>query len=102
MLLYKYRDLSGNGFKYTQDIFFNRRLFLSQLNLMNDANEAIAEIEINNSMKAYGNLLEERNRKDRIRISSLSETKRSSLMWAHYAASHTGICIEFDFSDWMD
>jgi hypothetical protein len=30
------------------------------------------------------------------RIYCLSETPVSALMWGHYAASHTGICLEFD------
>ena len=102
MILYKYRDISGNGFVNTQDIFVNRKLYLSELKSLNDPNESIAEIQINNQLKVYGNLLEERNRKMGTRIFSLSETHRSSLMWSHYAASHTGICIAFDFSDWED
>lgn len=102
MFLYKYRDISGHGFINTQDIFVNQRLYLPELKILNDPNESIAEIQINNQLKAYGNLLEERNRKTGTRIFSLSETNRSSLMWAHYAASHTGICIAFDFSDWKD
>lgn len=102
MLLYKYRDISGTSFKNTQDIFINKRLYLSKLESMNDPNESIVEIQIDNQFKVYGNLLEERNRKKGTRIFSLSETNRSSLMWSHYAASHTGICIEFDFSDWQD
>lgn len=102
MLLYKYRDISGGGFQNTQDIFINRRLYLCRLNLLNDPNEAIAEIQIENQLRAWGNQLEERNRKNAIKVCSLSETNRSSLMWAHYAASHTGICIAFDFSKWKD
>lgn len=102
MLLYKYRDIRGDGFFNTQDIFINKRLFMPELQALNDPNESIAEIQINNRLKAYGNLLEERNRKSGTKIFSLSETNRSSLMWSHYAASHTGICIAFDFSNWHD
>ncbi len=102
MLLYKYRDISGEGFINTQDIFVNQRLYLPELKSLNDPNESIAEIQINNPLKEYGNMLEERNRKNVTRVFSLSETQRSSLMWAHYAASHTGICIAFDFSDWVN
>ncbi len=102
MLLYKYRDISGESFINTQDIFVNQRLYLSELKYLNDPNESIAEIQINNPLKEYGNLLEERNRKNGTRVFSLSETQRSSLMWSHYAASHTGICIAFDLSDWKD
>lgn len=34
-----------------------------------------------------------------VRVGSLSEVKDSILMWGHYAKSHTGFCIEYDFSD---
>jgi hypothetical protein len=33
---------------------------------------------------------------NRCRVYCLSEIPDSPLMWAHYAASHTGICLEFD------
>lgn len=102
MLLYKYRDISGVGFKNTQDIFINQRLYLPDLESLNDPNESIAEIQINNQFMTYANLIEERGRKRSTRVFSLSETNRSALMWSHYAASHTGICIAFDFSDWQD
>lgn len=102
MILYKYRDISGFGFKNTQDISVNQRVYLPELKSLNDPNESIVEVQIDNQLKVYGNLLEERNRKIGTRVFSLSETNRSSLMWSHYAASHTGICIAFDFSDWQD
>lgn len=31
-------------------------------------------------------------------ITCFSETNKSILMWSHYAANHTGFCIEYDFS----
>lgn len=36
--------------------------------------------------------------KGKIRIASLTETPISPLMWAHYADSHKGFCIEYDLS----
>jgi hypothetical protein len=33
---------------------------------------------------------------DRYRIYCLSEKSNVPLMWSHYAAAHTGICLEFD------
>lgn len=33
---------------------------------------------------------------DRLGITCFSEIPTSILMWSHYAASHTGICIQFD------
>jgi len=31
-------------------------------------------------------------------ITCFSETNKSILMWSHYAANHTGFCVEYDFS----
>lgn len=41
-----------------------------------------------------------RNATDEIwRIGCLTERNNSLLMWAHYGASHRGVCIEYDFSN---
>ena len=34
-------------------------------------------------------------------IASFSETYTSSVMWAHYAKSHTGFCIEYDIKSFL-
>jgi hypothetical protein len=31
-----------------------------------------------------------------VRVCSLAGDKKNHLLWAHYAAAHTGVCIEFD------
>lgn len=36
--------------------------------------------------------------KEKIGISCFSERNDSPLMWAHYASSHTGFCVEYDFA----
>jgi hypothetical protein len=36
---------------------------------------------------------------DKLGVLSLSEDPSHILMWSHYAASHTGICIGFDYRD---
>lgn len=35
-----------------------------------------------------------------LRMCSFTTSKDNLLMWSHYGASHTGICIEFDASIW--
>lgn len=39
---------------------------------------------------------------DQFGIASLTTRFNDALMWSHYASSHTGICIEYDFSDYID
>jgi hypothetical protein len=99
MKLYKYRSISGDTFRYTQDIFVNRRLFLPQAKMLNDPNEGIAIINIKNELYGWGNQIEERNRQSSVRICAFSETQKNSVMWSHYAAEHRGICIEFEESN---
>ncbi len=36
--------------------------------------------------------------KKKIRVTCFTENNTSPLMWAHYAESHTGFCIEYDLS----
>ena len=96
MLLYKFRAMSGISFRYTQDIFINRRLFLPTADILNDPNEGVAIIDIQNQYRAWGNQLEERNRRQRIRICAFTEIHKNSVVWSHYADEHRGICIEFD------
>ncbi|MBN2605125.1 MAG: DUF2971 domain-containing protein [Bacilli bacterium] len=39
---------------------------------------------------------------DKFGIASFTTSFNDALMWSHYASSHTGICIEYDFSDYID
>lgn len=39
---------------------------------------------------------------DRFGIASLTTRYNDALMWSHYASSHSGICIEYDFHDYVD
>ncbi len=44
---------------------------------------------------AFENFIE---RKNHVGIYSLSQTYNDELLWAHYANSHKGFCIEYDFN----
>ncbi|MDY0278673.1 MAG: DUF2971 domain-containing protein, partial [Acholeplasma sp.] len=39
---------------------------------------------------------------DRFGIASLTTRYDDALMWSHYASSHTGICVEYDFKDYIE
>lgn len=39
------------------------------------------------------------NNKDSVKLASLSETNDNILMWSHYAANHSGICVEYLMSE---
>ena len=39
---------------------------------------------------------------NRFGIASLTTRYDDALMWSHYASSHAGICIEYDFKDYIE
>jgi hypothetical protein len=96
MLLYKYRSITGEAFRYTQDIFINRRLFLPKGSFLNDPNEGVVVIDVQNEWRHYANWLFLRNRQNAVRLCSFSASSRNTVLWSHYAAEHRGIAIEFD------
>ena len=109
--LYRYRSLSGDSFKYTQDIFLRHRLYLPLASSMNDVTEGRCGLEIPNlplptsitpmqELWAKGNFawgmdIRRRQALQRFRLAAFSSTCDNPLLWAHYADSHRGICIGF-------
>lgn len=66
-------------------------IFLSEIGTMNDIFEGL-------SCKVDEKMIERlENIKDIAYIKSLSEENDNLLMWAHYADSYRGFCIEYDF-----
>lgn len=59
-----------------------------------ERNKKIEEME-NNIKNSYLELDHEKN----IHVACFSETKKSILMWAHYANNHKGFCVEYDFKE---
>jgi hypothetical protein len=107
--IYKYRSLVGDAFKYTQAIFSRGQIYLANVNQFNDLFEGKfrlgSGISKNDDMYAKvikglfatgASWLMSGRVSDKARLSCFSESRDDVLMWSHYAASHTGICIEFD------
>ncbi len=133
-ILYKYRSLSGDSFKFTHDIFMKNGLYFPHPDQLNDPfdcnlipylKDLTKEQAMNylnacdskkweskgmdlNKFKEYimgkpiSYLQEylETNPFKAIRnvgVLSFSERRKDILMWGHYADSHSGICIGFDY-----
>jgi len=107
--LYKYRSLAGDAFKYTQAIFAREQIYLAQVSQFNDPFEGKFRLHSDTSKNddLYAKLLKGAIAKGvtsfmsgrvskNSRLCCFSESHDDVLMWSHYAASHTGICIEFD------
>jgi hypothetical protein len=93
--LYKYRSLSGDSFKYTQDIFLRNRMFLCDYKILNDPAEGLYrnKVSVVNGYAEHSPLI---NPDESAKITCFSESPNISLMWSHYAESHSGICVGFD------
>lgn len=72
------------------DIILNKRLFASRYNELNDPMEGVYLTDPRN--REVIRLL--KTEKYRTRVCSLSKDYRHTLLWAHYADSHKGCCIE--------
>ncbi|GLB52433.1 hypothetical protein NBRC110019_14730 [Neptunitalea chrysea] len=114
MLVYKYRG--GNEEVFERDLKSLERNFFwaTKFNNLNDPCETLINTEpfniqtkvfseffkadksetFHNFEKAFKNLFDVR--KKAIGIYSLSKTFKDELLWAHYANSHRGFCIEYD------
>jgi len=101
--------MSGDSFKYTQDIFLRKRLFLPLSASLNDPTEGAFTIEPPDRPLKTASVDEHRSwanqawgmasvvaaQRNKARILSLTTNEANPLMWSHYADSHRGICIGF-------
>ena len=132
-ILYKYRSLSGDNFKFTNDIFMNNELYFPHPDQINDPFDCkippciegltkkkllehfdasdLKRLEskgfdltkykegiINTPLPKIVEALKQ-NTKSQLEVGVLSFSEKYSdlLMWGHYADSHKGICIGFDY-----
>ena len=85
---YKFRSLQN--LKRFIDIILNERLYASRYDELNDPMEGAYLTDSSN-----GNIIRLlREEKYKTRICSLSKDYKHTLLWSHYADSHTGCCIE--------
>jgi hypothetical protein len=112
MLVYKYRGGDEKIFERDLASIKNNLFFAPKYDLLNDPCETLVctdifvkqaktfsflfgkEKEIENIANAVHNLFHIR--KKTLGIYSLSKTYVDELLWAHYANSHKGFCIEYD------
>ncbi len=73
--------------------------FKLQLNIFSKLIKNVPEEPKQNFLSAYENVIELRKE---LGIYSLSKSYDDELLWAHYANSHTGFCIEYDLDILMN
>lgn len=118
-VLYKYRSIN----KFTLDTLVSNQIYFSTPAKFNDPfdtkcsfSKTIEKASYDEAIKIFGSdaedmhlfkadglinatteeFIQELSQKG---ILSLCETKNNQLLWAHYAADHTGICIGFEVSN---
>lgn len=90
---FKFRSLQD--LRRFVDIILNKRLFASRYNELNDPMEGVYLTDPRN--REVIRLL--KTEKYRTRVCSLSKDYRHTLLWAHYADSHKGCCIEVSVNE---
>lgn len=94
MKLYKYKSLKN--FEHVADIICNNRFYAAQYYELNDPMEGLYDCKPG-TKKEYLDAIKEG--KKRLRICSFSKNSTNTLLWAHYADSFKGICIEVEIGD---
>lgn len=117
-LLYKYRGLAGDSFRYVQAMVTRREVFLSGIEKMNDPAEgffsvpsaeqllqgkppgfwatvlAVGEAVMPSETDALKKTIAESGL-TKVGILALSADPANTLMWAHYGDNHRGACFGF-------
>lgn len=92
MKLYKFKSLEN--FEYVADIIMNKKLYAAEFTELNDPNEGVFtsydKEEFINAIK---------DEKSKLRVCSMAQDYYNPLLWAHYANSYRGICIEFEIDN---
>lgn len=92
-MLYKYRGVAN--FRFLVDILLKNRLYAARYFELNDPMEGHYLYQGKRNLdEDVERMLNER--KQRIRIVSLSRDPANILMWAHYAEGHRGVAIGVD------
>lgn len=115
MKVYKYRSIEENVFKRDFETINNNSFYSSNYNMLNDPfdiyfNEEISQVinqlkilfpykELNNFENQFKKVL---NFKEEIGVYCLSKDFLNEQLWAYYASSYSGYCIEYDLDKLID
>lgn len=115
MKAYKYRSIEKNVFKRDFETIKNNSFYSSNYNMLNDPfdiyfNEEISQVisllktlfpyqELDNFENQFKKVL---NFKEEIGVYCLSKDFLNEQLWAYYASSYSGYCIEYDLEKLID
>ena len=91
-MLYKYKSL--DNFKFFVDIILKKRLYAANYQNLNDPMEGYYLYSDEPNSPNSPNLVDViKDKKQKLRIVSLSRNANHLLMWSHYANGHRGVAI---------
>ena len=93
--LYKYRGFCER----TKELLTSKTLWVPTADRLNDPFEfgfQLQSNEVNGTRIDSGSLANAREEMKKYGVLCLSERNDNILMWSHYAASHQGLCLEFE------
>jgi len=90
--LYKFKSLEN--FEFVADILMNNRLYAAQFKELNDPMEGIFTPD---DQEDFIDAVKEET--SNLRVCSMAQDNYNPLLWAHYADSYRGVCIEFDINE---
>ncbi len=93
MKLYKFKSLKE--FEYVADIIMNNRLYSADFKNLNDPMEGV----FYSSTKKKNIVMNITESRQKQRVCSLSRKYNNPLLWAHYADSFRGVCIEIEVDE---
>jgi len=101
MIVYKFKDLHGDGLLHALDIIVNKRIYLSTCDSMNDVEEGTWDVEPEEAFKDGFLEVAKKLRKivDSIRFTSFTAKSTDVLFWAHYAGGFSGVTFEFNLNE---
>lgn len=92
--LYKYRP----SLEFVDALIGRGELWAAHPSTLNDPSECtFPDYSCTDLFRGFFSLMEDSKVRDpkQLGVTSLSETADCELMWAHYAANHTGYCLEY-------
>lgn len=90
-MFYKYRPWN----EFTRTLLQSNSFYYTDPKTFNDIHECVVRPQDGTQIHGHTNLTLDA--KTNYRIYCLSKSKNHPLMWAHYADSYKGICLEFEF-----
>ncbi|RXJ94815.1 hypothetical protein CRV00_05645 [Malaciobacter molluscorum] len=92
MKLYKFKSLAN--FEFVADILVNKRLYAANFTELNDPMEGIFTPD---DKEEFINAVKDE--KLKLRVCSMAQNISNPLLWAHYADSFKGVCIEVEVDE---